>query len=138
MIETGRAVVFPWHCDHYNHMNTRHYLGFFDDAGAHMMQALGYSLELDGRGDIGWADVEQTIKYRKEVCVGALLRITSSFLEIGSKTIKYRHTMANTSTDDVVATLDGVTVCFDLNKRRARALPENIKAKLLEFGANPL
>ncbi|WP_292294653.1 hypothetical protein, partial [Marivita sp.] len=30
--EVMRAVVHPWHHDHFGHMNVRHYATFFDDA----------------------------------------------------------------------------------------------------------
>ena len=37
-VETNRAVVFPWHCDHFGHMNGRWYAPIFDDAGFHPMK----------------------------------------------------------------------------------------------------
>ena len=35
--ETGRAVVFPWHCDHLGHLNVKHYVGMFDIGAFHFL-----------------------------------------------------------------------------------------------------
>ncbi len=49
--ELSRSVVMPAHCDHYGHMNVRHYASFFDDAGWHILTRAGVSLtELPSRG----------------------------------------------------------------------------------------
>jgi acyl-CoA thioester hydrolase len=118
-------------------MNTRHYLGMFDDAGAHLMFQLGYSLERDASTGIGWADVEQTIRYKGEAKSGTLIEIRSAPLTYSAKAIRYRHEMHNLTTEVTLATLDGVVVCFDLIARRARPLPEAIAAHCSELGAEP-
>ncbi|NIB40590.1 acyl-CoA thioesterase [Pseudomaricurvus alkylphenolicus] len=133
MFETNRAVVFPWHCDQYHHMNTRHYLAMFDDAGAHMMHHLGYSLEAGKETRQGWADVEHTIRYLQEVSNGALLKIESQPLEVGRKSLRYRHVMSNVATGEKVATLDGVVLSFDLEQRKAIEVPAAIRSKCLEY-----
>ncbi len=119
-------------------MNTRHYLGMFDDAGAHLMFNLGYSLERDADSGIGWADVEQTIRYKGEAKSGTLIEIRSAPLRLGAKVIHYRHEMTNLTTETTLATLDGVVVCFDLLKRRARPIPEPVAARCRELGAEPV
>ena len=42
-IETFRAMVYPWHCDHQNHMTVMHYVGMFDSAFWHQVSALGFT-----------------------------------------------------------------------------------------------
>ena len=42
MIECYRGVVHPWLCDAMGHLTTRHYVGMFDDAGYHLLAALGF------------------------------------------------------------------------------------------------
>ena len=50
-METHRAVVFPWHCDHIGHMNVRWYSHFFDDAGFHLWTQIGVTpSDMEARG----------------------------------------------------------------------------------------
>ena len=38
--ETHRAMVFPWNCDHYGHMNARFYFHHFDDSAFQVYSVL--------------------------------------------------------------------------------------------------
>ena len=39
--EVHRALVFPWRCDHFGHMNARWYGHHFDDGGFHLFAMAG-------------------------------------------------------------------------------------------------
>ena len=47
--ETGRAVVYPWHCDHLGHMNVQHYVGMFDIGAFHFLSMLGFGVARHAR-----------------------------------------------------------------------------------------
>ena len=72
-METHRAVIHPWYCDHLGHMNVRFYAHFFDDAGFHI-----------------WNHIEgaQAImkKYGIGIITGILLGV-SSVISLGSSSI---------------------------------------------------
>ena len=38
--EAFRAMVFPWQCDHYGHMNARFYFDHFDDSSFQVYSVL--------------------------------------------------------------------------------------------------
>ena len=38
---TYRGVVYPWHCDHMNHMNVMWYVGKFDEATWNLFALVG-------------------------------------------------------------------------------------------------
>jgi len=135
MIETMRALVRPEHCDQFLHMNTRHYMSMFDDAGPHLMFALGYSMERDADSGLGWADIEQTISYKREVRVGGLISIRSKPVSVNRKALSYAHSMINLTDGEEVATLTGTMLCFDLKLRKARLVPEDIATRCKELGA---
>ena len=41
LLDTYRGTVYPWHCDHMNHMNVMWYVGKFDEATWNLMSHLG-------------------------------------------------------------------------------------------------
>jgi uncharacterized protein (TIGR00369 family) len=41
--DTYRGTVYPWHCDHMNHMNVMYYVGKFDEATWNLMSHIGMS-----------------------------------------------------------------------------------------------
>jgi len=53
LVETYRGTVYPWHCDHMNHMNVMWYVGKFDEATWNFFALLGATpsyLRGNGRG----------------------------------------------------------------------------------------
>ena len=53
LLETCRGTVYPWQCDHMNHMNVMWYVGKFDEATWNLFSMLGMSaawLREHGRG----------------------------------------------------------------------------------------
>ena len=75
-IETFRAVVYPWHCDHIGHMNVMWYVGKFDEATWCFMTDLGLTpslLRAEGRG---MAAVKQEISYARELLAGDVVTVT--------------------------------------------------------------
>ena len=43
LLDTYRGTVYPWHCDHMNHMNVMYYVGKFDEATWNLMSHIGMS-----------------------------------------------------------------------------------------------
>lgn len=121
MIETFRGVVFPWLTDQMGHLTTSKYAEMFDVATYHLLDALGDSA---GAGETGWADVRQVFEYKAEVRCGALVLIRSAPIAMGRRSFTALHTMTNPSGEIVHATMEAVTVRFDLVARKAIALSE--------------
>ncbi|WP_156318091.1 thioesterase family protein [Blastomonas sp. AAP25] len=127
MIETHRAVAFPWLCDQMGHLTTFRYVEMFDVASYHLMHALG-DRPAGQNAELGWADVNHTIDYKAEVAIGALLLIRSGVVRTGRNSIVTRHVMTDPDATIEHAILTATTVRFDLVARKSAPLPEAILA----------
>ena len=129
-METHRAVVFPWHCDHLGHLNVRWYAHFFDDAGFHLWSRIGLShATLVDRG-IVTVIARSATDFQHEVRAGELLTVESAFTRLGSKSLTVSQRMTNAETGALCATQEVVEVFFDLKDRKAVPMPDEIRAKL--------
>ena len=126
--ESARTVVYPWQCDSMGHFATQHYMKVFDDATYHLLGALGYALRDAAATQRGWADVSHKIDYVSELRAGDLLVAFSSVQRVGNTSIAYRTRIVRADEPDLdCAVLAGVVVYFDLERRRAIALPDAIR-----------
>jgi acyl-CoA thioester hydrolase len=126
MIECYRGVVHPWLCDQMGHMTTRHYVAMFDDASYHLLAATGFTPDHLDRG-IGFADVRMTIEYKAELRAGELVLITGAPVACGQRSMTARYRMVALASGAEAATLDSVTVQFDLHGRKAIPLRPEIR-----------
>ena len=135
--ETGRAVVYPWHCDHLGHMNVQHYVGMFDIGAFHFLSMLGFgSHDMHDKGAT-LVDAQHTIRFIKEQSPGSLVKIESAITRIGTKSLNIRHRMINTETGDLAATTEIVMVYFDLATRKSIPLTEALKEGMSPYLADP-
>ena len=128
-IESARTVVYPWLCDSMGHFATQHYMKVFDDATLHLLGSIGYSLRDAGTTRRGWADVSHKIDYLSELRAGDLLVAKSSVQRVGTKSLTYRTRIVRADEpDEDCAVLTGVCVHFDLERRCAIEIPDDIRA----------
>ena len=128
-IETFRGVAHPWLCDVFEHLNTRHQMAMFDDAGFHLLHAIGpdaASLAADRKG---WADVRLEVDLAHEVPKGALVVVRSHVVKLGRSSVTHHHAMHGLDDDRVHSRLQVVTVFFDLEARKAAALPDLVRER---------
>jgi acyl-CoA thioester hydrolase len=120
------AVVHPWLCDAMGHLTTRNYLGMFDDASYQLFMMCGY----DGAtaGDWGWADVRHEIEYKNELQAGAVVKLFGRIAKLGKSSVTSDFRLLEGPGEKLCATLVATTVCFDLGKRSAMALPQTFAA----------
>lgn len=123
-LETFRGVAHPWLCDAFGHLNTRHQMAMFDDAGFHFLHHLGPSAVDMRDARRGWADVHLEVDLDDEVPLGALVVVRSGLIKVGRSSLTYAHTMHAADDDRVHTRMRIVTVFFDLEARRAAALPD--------------
>ncbi|MGE4045172.1 MAG: acyl-CoA thioesterase [Acetobacteraceae bacterium] len=128
MIECYRGVVHPWLCDAMGHMTTRHYVGMFDDAGYHLLAALGFTASHLANG-IGFADVRHVISYGSELRVGELVLIRCGVKRVGETSLTGFYRMEALETGATAAEMEVVMVQFDLNRRASMPIVPEIRAK---------
>jgi acyl-CoA thioester hydrolase len=111
-------------------MNVRHYAGFFDDAGWHMLRQAGVSLtDLRARG-LGSVVATLTIDFHHEMVAGQLTLIRGAFTRVGLKSFAYELRLFEADAMTHCATQKAVEVCFDTTRRIAVALPDDVRAAL--------
>jgi len=127
-VETFRGVVFPWHCDAMGHMSVQHQVPLLDNAVYHLLGFFGpVAGQADGR-HAGWADVSHEIRYLHELVAGDLLVLHSGIVSVGRTSIRHRTTLSRRPDAMPCTILEGVTVRFDLDERKATPLSERERA----------
>ncbi|MSP82401.1 MAG: thioesterase [Alphaproteobacteria bacterium] len=129
-IETYRGMVYPWQCDHQGHMTTQHYVGMFDQAGWHLLNALDLNPEVLAADGRGFVDVKHTIEYLAEQRVGSLVFVESGLRRVGASSITVMNWLRNARDGVLSATCELVTVHFDLDARVKLPIPEDVRARL--------
>ena len=122
-----RGTVYPWQCDHVGHMNIMWYVGKFDEANWNLFARIGLTptyLRQTGRG---MAAVQQNISYKRELLAGDIVEIRSELLEIGVKSIRFRHEMCNAETGEIAATCEITAVHMDRQARKSAAFAGPIR-----------
>ena len=136
-IETCRTIVYPWQCDAMRHFATQHYMRVFDDATWQLLGYLGYQPRDAGSTRRGWVDVRHEINYRRELLSGDLLVTRSFVARVGTKSITYEHRIHRAQeAKEICATMVGVAVFFDLERRVAIEITEELRRAAEGFGAD--
>ena len=124
MIKTYQGTIYPWNCDHMNHMNVKFYVEKFDEATWNFFALLGLISKYLRKNNRGMVALEQNIKYLKEVYAGDNLYIESEIVEIKEKIIRFKHIMKNLETKENVSETEIVGLHIDTDKRKGIALPD--------------
>ena len=77
---------------------------------------------------LGWVDVKHTIEYKTEVDAGDLLEVRAKLIKIGGKSLTVSYEMIRLADGEVTATLEGVMVLFDLEKRVGVTIPDDMRS----------
>ena len=103
MIKTYQGTIYPWHCDHMNHMNVKFYVGKFDEATWNLFALLGLSSKYLKENNRGMVALEQKIKYKIEVFAGNNIYVESEVIEIKGKIIRFKHIMKDLESHENVS-----------------------------------
>lgn len=124
---TYRGVAFPWHCDHFGHMNVRWYGHFFDDAAFQIWTVLGHGFKKMEADGIHTVIAKSTIEYLCEVAAGDLFVIETGFLKCGTKSCVHLQRMINADTSQLYAIQETVEVFFDATTRKSAEMPAAVR-----------
>jgi acyl-CoA thioester hydrolase len=113
------GTVYPWQCDHVGHMNIMWYVGKFDQANWNLFARIGLTPSYLRESGRGMAAVQQNITYKRELLAGDIVEIKSVMLEIGDKSIRFRHDMRNAETGEIAAICEFVGVHLDRQARKS-------------------
>jgi acyl-CoA thioester hydrolase len=129
MLETYRGTVYPWHCDHMEHMNVMWYVGKFDEGTWNFFSHLGMTASYMRDHCRGMAAVDQRIAYQRELHAGDTVAILSGVIEVREKSVRFFHEMRNGETNEIAAITLLVGVHMNTETRKSCALPESVATK---------
>lgn len=125
-----RRTIPPEYQDENNHMNVRHYLTLFDDAGYPLVESLGLTLAFHQQHGTGGFDLEHHIHYLNEVHIGDTVALYYRMVERSAKRIHYLMFMINETSGKLAAIFECVNSFADLTVRRTAPYPPEIAATI--------
>src|SRR5262249_4050727 len=123
---TYRGTVYPWHCDHMNHMNVMWYVGKFDEATWNLLALVGLTPSVLRSTNRCMVAVKQQIEYKREVLAGETITIRSGILEVREKVVRFFHEMTNNESGEIAAVTVLTGVQIDATTRKACPLDEAV------------
>ena len=123
---TYRGVVYPWQCDHMNHMNVMWYVGKFDEATWNLMALFGMTTSALKEKGLGLVAVKQEIAYKREVLAGETVTIRSGILEVREKSIRFFHEMTKNESGEMAAVTVLTGVQIDAITRKSCPFQEDV------------
>ena len=123
---TYRGVVYPWQCDHMNHMNVMWYVGKFDEATWNLLALFGMTPSSLKEMGVGMVAVKQEIAYKREVLAGETVTIRSGILEVRAKSVRFFHEMTNNESGEVAAVTVLTGVQIDAGTRKSCPFQEDV------------
>lgn len=129
LLDTYRGTVYPWHCDHMDHMNVMWYVGKFDEATWNLFSMLGLTPSFLREHYRGMAAVDQRIAYQRECHAGDTVIIRSGIIDVRDKVVRFVHEMRKAETNEVAAVTLLTGVHLDTIARKSVPLPEPVLEK---------
>ena len=126
--EISRNMVFPWHCDHYGHMNVRWYTHFFDDASFLIWPTIGINMREVVATGVHSVIARTTTDYHHEVRAGDPVLILGGFTRIGTKSLSISTRMLDANTRELRASNEYVVVFFNAETRRSAYIPDEVRS----------
>lgn len=119
------------HLDAMGHMNIRHYLGFFDNAGWGLFaNSFGLTLDYYQSHTVGMFALKQFLHYTAEVRLGDVVDIYARAISRTQKRVHFMMFMVNKKEDVVSAIFESVGSFADLTTRRTAPFPDEIAHKI--------
>lgn len=125
MQQVTSVVIHPWTCDAQGHLNTRHYVGIFDDANQVLLARIAGRSQ-DAANSLGWADVRNEVDFLAEITAGIVVEVFAAVRRIGTKSLTVAAEIRRADSDDACARMIAVITRFDLTERRAVALSQSL------------
>ena len=116
------------------HLNVAFYAQIFDSACWAFLERLAGPMRQDG---LGWADVQHTTRFLKEVSSGANVLVHSSVLKLGRSSLVTQHELFIEEAAEPSASVEMATVRFDLSARASMALEPELREAALAFTGSP-
>ncbi|ABF64581.1 thioesterase superfamily [Ruegeria sp. TM1040] len=129
-----RSVVDPADCDFLGHMNVSRYFAACSDGVFAIQSEMGLTASdmREGRR-LSFAVVNVQSNFRAELAAGDAIRLETSIIDVGTKSMTFRHRMFRA--DENLLAFETVFKCvmFDLEARISRDIPDEVRARASQF-----
>lgn len=129
-MQTLRRPVAPRDCDILGHMNVAAYVEAVSDAMFALQCAAGLDRAEVARAQHSFVAAHLSADYRAEMLAGDVLTMHSRVIHIGTKSARFVHRMTRLSDGATVFEAENISVFFDLETRRAIAIPDDLRQRL--------
>jgi len=125
-----RSVVDPSDCDFLGHMNVSKYFAACSDGVFAIQSEMGLTANDMRKGRrLSFAVVHAESDFRAELSAGDAIRLETSIVEIGTRSLTFRHRLFRAADDAIAFETVFKCVMFDLAGRRAAPIPEDVREK---------
>lgn len=125
-------VIPPNFTDANGHMNIVRYMKLHNDAGWAYMARFGLGEEEARHGQAGSFDVEQHLRYFREVHAGEAVAIHVRLLGRSATALHAMHFLVNVTHAALANTFESLSLSVDMSTRRVAPFPDDVAARLDE------
>lgn len=126
-----QETVLQEHLDAMGHMNIRHYLGFFDNAGWKLFaDTFGLTLDYYQTHQVGMFALKQFLHYTSEVRLDDVVDIYGRAINRTPKRVHFMMFMVNRERGVLSAVFESLGSFADLTTRRTAPFPDEIAQKI--------
>lgn len=125
-----RLTIPPEYEDENGHMNVRHYMTVFDDAGYPLVASLGLTPAYHKVHNTGGYDLEHHVHYLSEVMIGDTVAVYARLVARSQKRIHYLMFMVNETRGKLASIFECVNSFADLSVRKTAPYPPEIAEKI--------
>jgi acyl-CoA thioester hydrolase len=123
-----RSVVDPSDCDFLGHMNVSKYFAACSDGIFAIQSEMGLTArDMRSGRRLSFAVVHAESEFRSELSAGDAIRLETGILEIGSKSMTFRHRLIRSEDDAIAFQTRFKCVMLNLETRRAEAVPDAVR-----------
>jgi acyl-CoA thioester hydrolase len=111
------------------HMNVQFYIGRIADGASHLRAALGLTPSVVRETGRAFLVTEHSLRYRRELMAGDLIRVEAGVLELAEKTMAVCYRIWNAAAQEIAAISRSVVLSVDLKARRSAPWAADTRAQ---------
>ena len=125
-----RSVVDPADCDFLGHMNVSKYFAACSDGVFAIQSEMGLTAsDMRSGRRLSFAVVHAESDFRSELSAGDAIRLETSIIEMGAKSITFRHRLVRSEDDATAFETVFKCVMLSLETRRAADIPDEVRQR---------
>lgn len=116
--------------DQNGHINVSFYMAMYNESGWPMLDLIGVDEPYFTKRQMGLVDLDNHIRYLKELHVGDRVTAYGRFFGQDEKRMHGMVFIVNDSTNMLASTIEFLSISMDLRKRKPVAIPDDVAARL--------